>query len=38
MPQWLIADISLLDVHVQLWMLLAAGIMLLWFVYVWATR
>jgi hypothetical protein len=38
MAQWLIADISLSDVHVQLWMLLVTGSMLLWFVYVWATR
>ena len=38
MGQWLIADLSLFDVHLQLWMLLATGIMLLWFVYVWATR
>ena len=38
MAQWLIADISLLDVHVQLWMLLVTGIMLLWFIYVWVTR
>ena len=38
MAQWLIADISLLDVHAHLWMLLVTGIILLWFVYVWATR
>ena len=38
MGQWLIADISLLDVHLQLWMLLVAGIILFWFLYVWATR
>ena len=38
MGQWLIADISLLDSHLQLWMLLVAGIILSWFVYVWATR
>jgi hypothetical protein len=38
MGQWLIADISLLDTHLQLWMLLVTGIMLLWFFYVWATR
>jgi hypothetical protein len=30
MGQWLIADVSLLDVHLQLWMLLVIGIMLLW--------
>jgi hypothetical protein len=38
MAQWLIADISLSDVHMQLWMLLVTGLILLWFVYVWATR
>jgi hypothetical protein len=38
MEQWLIADISLLDVHLQLWMLLVASFILLWFAYVWATR
>ena len=38
MGQWLIADISLLDSHLQLWTLLVAGIILSWFVYVWATR
>jgi hypothetical protein len=38
MGQWLIADVSLLDIHLQLWMLLVTGIMLLWIIYVWATR
>ena len=38
MGQWLIADLSVSDVHVQLWMLLVIGIVLLWFLYVWATR
>jgi hypothetical protein len=38
MGQWLIADVSLLDVHLQLWMLLVIGIMLLWIIYVWATQ
>jgi hypothetical protein len=38
MGQWLIADISFLDIHLQLWMLLVAGVVLLWFLYVWATR
>jgi hypothetical protein len=37
MGQWLIADVSLLDIHLQLWMLLVTGIMLLWIIYVWAT-
>ena len=38
MGQWLIADLSVSDVHFQLWMLLVATVILLWFVYVWATR
>jgi hypothetical protein len=37
MGQWLIADVSLLDIHLQLWMLLVTGIMLLWIICVWAT-
>jgi hypothetical protein len=38
MGQWLIADVSFLDVHVQLWMVLVVMVFLLWFFYVWATR
>jgi hypothetical protein len=38
MGHWLIADISLLDAHLQLWMVLVTGIILLWFIYVCATR
>ena len=38
MGQWLIADVSLLDIHLQLCMLLVTGIMLLWIIYVWATQ
>jgi hypothetical protein len=38
MGQWLIADVSFLEIHLQLWMLLVAGVVLLWFLYVWATR
>ncbi len=38
MGQWLIADISLSDVHLQLWMLLVTGFILVWFFYVGATR
>jgi hypothetical protein len=38
MAEWLIADVSLLGVHLQLWMLLVTGIMLVWFVYVSVTR
>ena len=38
MGQLLIADLSVLDVHFQAWMMLVAGIVLHWFIYVWATR
>jgi hypothetical protein len=38
MGQWLIADVSVLDVHVQLWMLLVVGVLLIWLAAVWATR
>jgi hypothetical protein len=38
MKDWLIADVSLLDVHFQTWMLLVLGIPLCWFIAVWATR
>ena len=38
MGQWLIADLGFSDIHVQAWMLLVAGIVLLWFLYVLATR
>jgi hypothetical protein len=38
MGQWLITDLSVSDVHFQLWMLLVATFILIWFVYVWATR
>ena len=38
MGQWLIADVSLFGVHVQVWMLLVTAVILLWFIYVWATR
>ena len=38
MGEWLITDISLLDVHFQVWMLLVLGILLCWFIVVWATR
>jgi len=33
MAQWLIADISLLDVHAHLWMLPVTGIISLWFLF-----
>jgi hypothetical protein len=32
MEQWLIADITFMDVHMELWVLLATGIIALWFV------
>jgi hypothetical protein len=38
MGQWLVADLSVSDVHFQPWMLLVTGFVLLWFLYVWATR
>jgi hypothetical protein len=38
MKDWLIADVSLLDVHFQAWMLVVLGIPLCWFIAVWATR
>jgi hypothetical protein len=31
MAQWLIADVSLFDAHVQIWMLLVAGFFFSWF-------
>jgi len=38
MGQWLIADVSFLDVHIQLWMLLVVGVLLIWLAAVGATR
>jgi hypothetical protein len=38
MGQWLIADLSFFDIHFQLWMLLFAAFVIVWFFYVWATR
>jgi uncharacterized membrane protein len=38
MGQWPIADLSVSDIHFQAWMLLVGGIVLLWFLYVLATR
>jgi hypothetical protein len=38
MGQWLIADLAVSDIHFQTGMLLVAGIVLLWFLYVLATR
>ena len=38
MGQWLIADLSVMDVHFQLWMVLVTAILLVWFAFVWAAR
>ena len=38
MGEWLIAECSFLEVHLQVWMLLVLGILLFWFIVVWATR
>ncbi len=38
MGQWLIADLSFFDIHFQLWMLLFAGLVLLWFLYTWTMQ
>jgi hypothetical protein len=35
MGEWLIADVSLWDVHIQMWMLFVFAIFLFGFVYVW---
>ena len=36
--EWLIADVPLSNIHVQLWMLLVSGVVLIWFLYGWVTR
>ncbi len=33
MAHWLVANVSVMDVHFQLWMPLAAGFILAWFVF-----
>jgi hypothetical protein len=38
MGRWLVADLSVMDVHFQLWMVLVTGILLVWFLFAWATR
>jgi len=38
MRQWVVADLSVMDVHFQLWMVLVTAILLVWFAFVWATR
>jgi len=38
MGQLLIADVSVMDVHFQLWMVLVTVILLIWFAFVWTTR
>jgi hypothetical protein len=35
MGQWLVADLSVMDVHFQLWMVLVTVILLVWFAFVW---
>ena len=35
MGEWLIADVSLSGVHIQIWMLFVFAIFLFGFVYVW---
>jgi hypothetical protein len=35
MGEWLIADVSLWDVHIQMWMLVVLAIFLFGFAYVW---
>ncbi|MGA8650467.1 MAG: hypothetical protein WB677_07575 [Xanthobacteraceae bacterium] len=36
MGEWLVADLSVLDIHFQAWMLLVMGIFLLWLLYAWS--
>ena len=38
MREWLVADLSVMDIHFQLWMVLVTLIVLFWFIYVYATR
>jgi hypothetical protein len=38
MRDLLIADLSVMDVHFQVWMVLVTAILLIWFVFVWVTR
>jgi len=38
MRDLLVADLSVMDVHFQLWMALVTAILLIWFAFVWATR
>jgi hypothetical protein len=38
MRDWLVADLSVMDVHFQLWMVLVTALLLVWFAFVWATR
>jgi hypothetical protein len=34
MGQWLAADLSVMDVHLQIWMVLVTAILLVWFAFV----
>jgi hypothetical protein len=38
MGQWLVAGLSVMDVHFQVWMVLVTAILLVWFAFVSATR
>ena len=38
MAEWRIADVPVFDAHLQVWMLLVAGVLLCWLGYVWPTR
>jgi hypothetical protein len=38
MRDLLLADLSVMDIHFQLWMVLVTAILLIWFAFVWATR
>jgi hypothetical protein len=38
MRDLLVVDLSVMDVHFQLWMVLVTAILLIWFAFVWATR
>jgi hypothetical protein len=38
MGRWLVADLSVMDVHFQPWMVLVTGVLVIWIAFVWATR
>ncbi len=37
MGQWLVADLSVMDVHFPLWMVLVTVMLLVWLAFAWAT-